>query len=335
MKKQNEEVINNVDLNLDLSVVESAPIPILKSEEEPTPKARAIKRSEETKEFINCLRNERVTVRFLRKDTGFIQNPKHLLAGGMAETATRIFTVPILANGAYKNVLTNDEKDFLEESMGLPKNALSVYLKENNYWATQQVRLTKSDTYLDLSAPADYIKYKILLANTDSIAPNLETVSNYPKATYQFVLISEKDEIQTSRDAMTISMEASEAFSKLGNDVAMFRLIIEMLEGRPTSSNVKLDFIKPQVFRIMQANPKHFLSIVQDKMLSTKLLIKEATEVGLIRKRGDFYYLAQDNKALSNGNEDPVLSNACKFLNNPINQELRLMLEAKIKLNKA
>lgn len=335
MKKQSEEIQSNDDLNLDLTADESVAIPIPKSTEEPSPKTRAIKKAEDTKELINCLRNERITVRFLRRDTGFIQNPKHLLSGGMAETATRIFTVPILANGAYKNVLTNDEKTFLEESMGLPTNALSIYLKENNYWASQQVRLTKSDSYLDLSAPADYIKYKILLANTDLIAPNLETVSNYPKATYQFVLISEKDEIQTSRDAMTISMEASEAFAKIGNDVSMFRLIIETLEGRPTSPNVKLDFLKPQVFRIMQANPKNFLTIVQDKMLSTKLLIKEAIEAGLIRKRGDFYYLAQDNRALSTGSEDPILSNACKFLNNPVNQEAKLMLEAKIKLNRA
>lgn len=331
--KPKEEKFNE-DINLDLSVEESAPIPIAKMPVEIPATKTKTKQSEEP-ELINCLRNERITVRFLRKDTGFIQNPKHLLAGGMAETAVRTFTVPILGNGAYKNVLTNDEKDFLEASMGLPKNALSVYLKDNNYWSSQQVRLTKADSYLDLSNPSDYIKYKILLANTDFIAPNLETVSNYPKATYQFVLISEHDELQTSRDAMSISMEASEAFSKIGNSVATLRLILETLEGRPTSPNTKLDFLKPRLFSLMQANPKHFLSIVQDKMLSTKVLIKEGVEAGLIRKRGDFYYLADDNRALGAGNEDPILTNACKFLNSPANQEVRLMLEAKIKLNKS
>jgi len=333
MKNKGEKF--NDDLSLDLNADESVFTPVeIKPLDEPVTRTRSKQAQSEEPMLINCLRNEKITVRFLRRETGFIQNPKHLLAGGMAETATRVFTVPILSNGAYKNILTNEEKDYLEAAMGLPKNALSVYLKENNYWSSQQVRLTKSDSYLDLSAPADYIKYKILLANTDFIAPNLETVNNYPKATYQFVLISEKDEIQTSRDAMTIFMEASEAFSKIGNDVSTLRLIIETLEGRPTSPNVKLDFLKPQVFRQMQANPRHFLSIAQDKMLPTKVLIKEAVEVGLIRKRGDFYYLTSDNSPLSAGNEDPILSNVCKYLNQPSNQEKKLMLEAKIKLNK-
>lgn len=318
------------DVNLDLSTEESVPVQVL------TPQEKPVGNSTHSKEktYINCLRNEKVTVRFLRRDTGFITNPRHMLAGGMAETATRVYTVPLLANGAFKNVLTNDEKDYLEMAMGLTPNALSVYLKENNYWATLQVRLGKSDSYLDLSDPSDFIKYKVLLANTDFVAPNLEAVSSYPKATYQFVLISENDEIQTSRDAMSISMEASEAFAKMGNDKEMLRVIVETLEGRPTSANVKLDFLKPQAFRLMQANPRHFLSIAQDKMLPTKVLIKAAIEAGLVRKRGDFYYLAADNKALCAGNEEPVLINACKYLNNPANQELKLMLEAKIKLMK-
>ena len=322
------------DLNLDLSTEESVPVQILTPNETVNKVKEPSVNYQKEKPYINCLRAEKVTVRFLRRDTGFITNPRHMLAGGMAETATRVYTVPLLANGAFKNILTNDEKDYLEMAMGLTPNALSVYLKENNYWATLQVRLGKSDSYLDLSDPSDFIKYKVLLANTDFVAPNLEAVSSYPKATYQFVLISEKDEIQTSRDAMTISMEASEAFAKMGNDKEMLRVIVETLEGRPTSANVKLDFLKPQAFRLMQANPRHFLSIAQDKMLPTKVLIKAAIEAGLVRKRGDFYYLATDNKALCAGNEEPVLINACKYLNNPANQELKLMLEAKIKLMK-
>ena len=86
----------------------------------------------------------------------------------MNETAFRKFTVPIIeSSGAYVNVLTNDEKTYLEKSMGLEPNALSVYLKRDNYWANYSVRLTKGDNYLDLSIPDDYIKYKVLLANNE------------------------------------------------------------------------------------------------------------------------------------------------------------------------
>ena len=126
----------------------------------------------------NCLKNERILVRFVPKEDSNITNPKHILYGGMAEGAVKYYTVPILAStGTYKNILTDDEKAFLESYMGLEYNALSVYNKTNNFWANFTVRLTKHDNYLDLSDPNDYIKYKVLLANTDFIADSINNSS--------------------------------------------------------------------------------------------------------------------------------------------------------------
>nr|DAU83986.1 MAG TPA: hypothetical protein [Crassvirales sp.] len=105
-----------------------------------------------------------------------VTNPKHILYGGMAENAVKYFTVPQLESGKLVNVLTDDEKNFLEEIMGLEYNALSIYKKENNYWHNRQVRLLKQDNILDLSDPEQYIKYKILLANKDEIAPSLQVL---------------------------------------------------------------------------------------------------------------------------------------------------------------
>ena len=112
----------------------------------------------------------RIIVRYILKQKGNITNPRHVLYGGMAEGASRTFVVPKLSSGKYVNVLTDDEKDFLEDAMGLEPNALSIYKKVDNFWDDSnplkitRVRLTKLDSYLDLSSPEDYIKYKILLA---------------------------------------------------------------------------------------------------------------------------------------------------------------------------
>lgn len=57
--------------------------------------------------MINCLRKERVLVRHIPKEGGMISNPKHILYGGMAESAVRYFTVPKLSSGMYVNVLTD------------------------------------------------------------------------------------------------------------------------------------------------------------------------------------------------------------------------------------
>lgn len=95
------------------------------------------------KEMINCLRQERILVRHIPKEGGMISNPKHILYGGMAENAVRYFTVPKLSSGMYVNVLTDKEKEFLEEVMGLEYNTLSIYKKVDNYWENNMVRLTK------------------------------------------------------------------------------------------------------------------------------------------------------------------------------------------------
>ena len=67
---------------------------------------------------------------------------------------------------------------------------MSMYKKENNFWSDaypngiNSVTLHKQDNYFDLSNPVDYIKYKILLANKNLIAPSLQVLEDRPKATY-------------------------------------------------------------------------------------------------------------------------------------------------------
>lgn len=283
------------------------------------------------KPLISCLRNERVLVRHIPKESGMITNPKHILYGGMAENAVRYFTVPKLSSGAFVNILTDSEKDFLEEVMGLEYNALSIYKKVDNYWENNMVRLTKQDNILDLSDPEDYIKYKILLANKNFIAPSLEVLNDYPKATYQFVIIAEGDETKTAKDNMSITMQCYKEFGKIENDIDTLRMIVETIDGRPTSPNVKLEFLQTKVNSLIQADSKIFLKTIKDPYLPTKVLIKRAIEGGLISNRGNYLYLKQDNSPLCENNEEPTLTIAAKYLNNPRHQEIKMMIEAKLK----
>ena len=107
------------------------------------------------KELVNPLRNEVVTVRLVPK-MGSITDKRQVLYGGMAETSKVTLTVPVVeSTGSYKNVLTNEEKAFFEDLLGIN---LSVHNKVDNYWDNYQVTLNKSDNYFDLSNPDDYIK---------------------------------------------------------------------------------------------------------------------------------------------------------------------------------
>lgn len=285
----------------------------------------------EEETIVNCLRNERIIVKHVPKESGIVRDPKHILYGGMAEGAVRWFTVPRLTSGMYVNVLTNSEKAYLEEIMGLEYNALSIYNKTDNYWDNIQVRLTKQDNILNLADPDDFIKYKVLLANKDFIAPSLQDLEDHPKATYQFVIIHENEETNASKKKMNATMQAYMEFGKIQENADILRLIIETIDGRPTSKNSKIEFLQEKIGKLIQADAKLFVKVATDPLLSTKVLIKKSIEGGLISNRGGMLYLKADGTPLCEDNEEPTLSIAAKYLNMPKHQELKFSLEAKLK----
>lgn len=290
----------------------------------------------EEKPLVNCLKNEQIIIRYLPRQSRMVTNPKHVLFGGMAENATRTFVVPMLSSGRYVNVLTDSEKDFLEELMGLPPNALSIYKKVDNFWddaneaGISKVTLRKQDNYLNLANVEDYIRYKILLANKDYIAPSLEALETNPKATYQFVILTEDSETQSAKKGMTTLMQCYTAYGKIEDEVDTLRVIIETLTGVRVHKNTKKEFLQTKVNELIQGNSKMFLKVATDPMLPTKVLIRRCVEEGLIAHRGNQYYIKDGNIPMCEDGE-PTLNVAAQWINLPKNQEIKLSLEAKLK----
>ena len=289
---------------------------------------------EKKEQLVSCLRNEKVCIRFVPRQSHMVTDPKHILYGGMADDAVRTFVVPKLTTGTYVNVLTNSEMAFLENYLGMEKGTLSVYKKQDNFWSDanpqgiNKVKLRKQDNYLDLSVPEDYIRYKILLANKDFIAASPKILEDRPKATYQYVIIEKSEQISSAKRNMDITRECYMEFGKIENDIETLMTVVELLDGRAVSPNTSKEFLHTKIDTFIQSNPKAFLKVVKDEMLPTKVLIRRSINAGNIIKRGDYLYLKSDGKPLCGDNEDPVLSVAVKYLNNPKNQEIKLSLEA-------
>lgn len=282
-------------------------------------------------ELINCLRNEKVVVRFVPKDNDNITDKRHVAYGGMMDSAVRAFVPPMLSSGSFKNCLTNKEKAFLEDAMGLEYNALSVHKRENNFWASFIVRLYKQDTVLDLSDPNDYIKYKVLLANDDFIAPSMRVLKEKPKASYQYVILENNDEQFEMKDTVNTAMKCYEELGRIRDNFDALKCVIETIDGRPIALNTKIEFLLSKAHELINSNAKLFLKTVTDELLNTKILIKKAVDKGVISKRGDYYYLREDGSPLCGNNEDPTFTIAAKFLSLPKNQELKFAIEAKVK----
>ena len=316
--------------------IEDAPKIEVPKAQKRTIKAKARIENSEDMGTVSCLRNEKIKIKFIERNNGLPSN--HVLSGGMAEGAKISLVVPKLNTGSFVNVLTDSEKSFLEEYMGLEYNALSIYKKpdEENFWndanpnGINKVELRKGINYLDLSDPQQYIKYKILLANKNIICPSLTALKETPKATYRFVIIAEGEESKQAKSNMNNTMLCYKEYGKIEENIDLLRMVVETLDGRPTAPTVKLEFLQNKCNTLIQRDPKKFLSVITDPLLSTKALIKLSIENGSIANRGNYLYLRSDNTPLCEQNEEPTLNFAAKYLNAPKHQDILFALRAKL-----
>ena len=329
---------NNVDINFD---IDTEPIEMVATEIVNEPKntiqvEKKITDNNGGNGLISCLRNEKIIVRHINKPS-MVTNPKHVLFGGMAENATRTFVVPRLSSGVFVNVLTNSEKDFLEYALGLEKNAMSVHKKIDNFWddsnsnGINRVRLGKEDNHFDLSNPVEYLKVKILLANKDFVCPSIQELQDKPKATYQFVIIRESDESKVAKRGLDLKLECYKKYGKIEDDKDKLRMVIELMTGRTTSPKDKIENLQVKVGELISSDAKTFMRVVTDEYLDMKVLIRKCVDNNLISKRNNLYYLTKDGSPLCELGEESTINIASKYLSHPKRQELKFMLEEKVK----
>ena len=288
-------------------------------------------RKQTVEEQVNPLQHKKIAVKFVPRPGGPQgDNPHHVLSGGKMENAPDLFGVPMLSTGEYKNPLTKNEKKFLEEVLDMEENALSVYKTVNNFWWDYFVQVGKEGITLDLSNPEDYIKYKVLLANTDTIAPSPEVLQDRPMQTYKYVLVEEGAEEAIESQKMDATMACYKEFGKIDNDLDTMRVLTELLDARPYSGTSNINFFRSRINQLIQADAKTFLRAITDPLLHTKVIIRRANELGKIVKRNDFYYLANGNIPMCEIGKDSTLSEAARWLNLAINQDTKAMLEAAV-----
>ena len=157
----------------------------------------------------------------------------------------------------------------------------------------------------------------------------MKELEDFPKATYQFVIISEGDETKAAKKGMTTIMQCYTMYGKLEDDADALRVIIETLTGVTIHPNTKKEFLQAKINELIQGNSKMFLKVASDPLLQTKVLIKKSIEAGLIAHRGNQYYIKSGNVPMCEDGE-PTLNVAAQWLNLPKNQDIKFSLEAKL-----
>lgn len=286
---------------------------------------------------VNPLRKEKIYVRFVPHEGLAGSDKKHVLSGARANGAMTTLCVPILqSTKTYKNVLTNDEKVFLEQALGLERNALSVYNTKDNFWESYKIKInTKEGLHLDLSNPEDYIKYKVLLANNDIVAPSVQERLDRSKKSYQFEIVSESNEVDMENFKADALISGAAELGKIENDVDTMRVLAEILDTRPYGQNTTKAFLRTRLANLLKQDANTFFRAISDPMLHTKVIIRRAQELNKISRRGEYYYVASSGEPLCENGENPTLAIAAKYLNSPAHQDLKFMLESEVEKQKS
>ena len=276
------------------------------------------------------LPNEKIIVKYIHRNTGMAANvdKNHVISGGMLTTSFKKFSAPLQKNGSIKNVLSDSEKEYLEKSTGIN---LSVY---GDFWKNFYVTLYKDNAsnILDLSNPMDYLSYKLLssLSRYD-IAPSWKDRNN--NLTYQFAISRENEEMLETKTKLDSKREAFVAYGRIMDSQEQLLGVLKLLTNKPLSKESKLEWLQHETEQFVDKEPTKFLNVVKDKSLFTKLLINSAIDAKIIIKKSNKYSTA-DGLDLCEAGEVATFDNAVKYLDNPLNQEVRTIVEAKIEKSK-
>jgi len=280
------------------------------------------KKDATVKEFT--LPNRKVKIVPLKRKRGLL--PKSHEASFLFKESYYEVCVPIDERGRMKDPLTPEERAFFESSssgMDFDSNELSV-TRDKNYYTKKKakVRLKNEVTYLDLSRPDDYMKYKILLTVGDRIA-----LSDDPKetrVTQKFALVDENHETQQQLNSLDTKLAAYTEYGAIKKDFRSLRHVVMVATGKKVAKNAKLEFLQTEANRLLDNAPEAFLNAVRDKDLETKILIQDALSGKILNKQGIAYYTPGGDLIGNN------LAESVEFLNNKKNQDLRLVIEKKV-----
>ena len=271
------------------------------------------------------LPNDTVEIRYIKKQTGTIVDPKHIAYGGLLEDKGKAYRRKMLENGNFANLFTKEEKDYLEKVLGLPDNNLSVYNKVDNYLDKVKITIKKEGIFLNLNDPEDYIKYKMIIAYDDSIAPNISAINE--KATYKFVVVRKNDEAKLSLKKLDATKEAYKLYGKIEDDREQM-IDFLMINNIKVAEDTTAEWLSAEVGKLLVNSPAKFVEILKDPSYKTRVLLGKALQKGEVTKRSNGYY-SKDGSALAEPNQTPSLQSAIDYIENNINQEYKLLLISK------
>lgn len=280
------------------------------------------------------LPNKKVTIKFYAKPTAMVQDENHKLFGRMGPRTKKAYQLPRTERGSWINPFSSQEERMaLEEMLNFPKGWLNTSSLGSCFFDEYFVQLGKNDEPLDLSNPEQYLKFLVLKAQKDIVAPNRESVNNLN--TYMYYI---EDHEVANNNKRRLKDKRAKAYAMLGsieNNPSKMRQILIQKRGKsnlPDMAN-DADWLFNELSDIIDNDKidgaSQFLQIIEDPHLSVKVDIYQAVSKNIIKQKGRFYYDEQDKPIMAPGMQND-LSGVIAFLTMDENSEYYAILKQRL-----
>lgn len=279
------------------------------------------------------LTDEVVIVKYLSDTKNGVLDKKHPLYGGLSSNASIAIPAPLLRGGIDK-IFSKDELEFLgkelnedlapnsdfwkeykKDDLGIPLSIFPIFLKKEG------MILNKKD-------PLDYIRIRVL-ENSPIVAKD-PSVVKFARSQYRFVLVKQNQMHKEDLDSITYEKKAAKLHTQFEEDADVLRYILTQF-NRNVGYSSKLPFLQAETWKLVKAEPKLFAKVAEDELIEEKMLIQEALRYKLISTSNKFYY-TKDGDPIRLDGEKNDFEGAASYLGSGAGQEMKLELEAKIKL---
>lgn len=272
----------------------------------------------------DVLLNKKVTIRPIPRRSTVFDKEVAINPG-----ATVSFDLPMDPARRARHPLfeSEEEQEYFEKKLNLPKNALSVFDRNNKYWDEYRVVLTDAGLVLDLTNVSDYLQYKVLKTNKHLIASSWTERNDDPRFRAAFVEEGyENIEINKVQDK---KKKAYVFLSRIEDSVDQMIDVLNIM-GKKVNRNrgASLDFLKAELYKIVEDNiapPGElspldiFIAIADDKDYEFKVIIDKALNAKALYKAGKNGYrlpkgdepIADDTREMIDWLKDP--KNQVKF----------------------
>jgi hypothetical protein len=225
----------------------------------------------------------------------------------------------ILDNSTPKNTVQypNEkltEQQFFEKVLGADLNPLVP--REDNFWMSDKrsrVVMDKKGLILDLSDPIDMLRYKILKSNKRKIAPSPELQNT--RGSYEFMLVDESVQINKMAAEADLKSKAMIKYAEITQSKKTMMDFIKVT-GQGLPSVPDEIWLKTSIFKMVEGDPRLFMSYAGDDFYETKILIYDGVKCGVLKRIKDNLY------ALDNGFEIGTLTDTVTYLSQPEHQPI-------------